>query len=98
MGYGYANFSRANTAVLNDFPLTAIEPNADLVSVMVQPSNKANVILKFSNTVINNSLRVSFIDQSTQQIVYQDTFTLLPTILLRIEDLTQKKTLKIMRW
>ncbi len=112
LGYGYANFSRANTAVLNDFPLTAIEPNADLVSVMVQPSNKANVILKFSNTVINNSLRVSFIDQSTQQIVYQDTFTLLvnqvtktlslntlsPTILLRIEDLTQKKTLKIMRW
>lgn len=112
LGYGYANFSRANTAVLNDFPLTAIEPNADLVSVMVQPSNKANVILKFSNTLINNSLRVSFIDQSTQQIVYQDTFTLLanqvtktlslnilsPTILLRIEDLTQKKTLKIMRW
>lgn len=112
LGYGYANFSRANTAVLNDFPLTSIEPNADLVSVMVQPSNKANVILKFSNTVINNSLRVSFIDQSTQQIVYQDTFTLLvnqvtktlslntllPTILLRIEDLTQKKTLKIMRW
>lgn len=112
LGYGYANFSRANTTVLNDFPLTAIEPNADLVSVMVQPSNKANVILKFSNTLINNSLRVSFIDQSTQQIVYQDTFTLLanqvtktlslntlsPTILLRIEDLTQKKTLKIMRW
>ncbi len=112
LGYGYANFSRANTAVLNDFPLTAIEPNADLVSVMVQPSNKANVILKFSNTLINNSLRVSFIDQSTHQIVYQDTFTLLvnqvtktlslnmlsPTILLRIEDLTQKKTLKIMRW
>ena len=112
LGYGYANFSRANTAALNDFPLTAIEPNANLVSVMVQPSNKANVILKFSNTLINNSLRVSFIDQSTQQIVYQDTFTLLanqvtktlslntlsPTILLRIEDLTQKKTLKIMRW
>ena len=112
LGYGYANFSRANTTVLNDFPLTAIEPNADLVSVMVQPSNKANVILKFSNTLINSSLRVSFIDQSTQQIVYQDTFTLLvnqvtktlslntllPTILLRIEDLTQKKTLKIMRW
>lgn len=112
LGYGYANFSRANTTVLNDFPLTSIEPNADLVSVMVQPSNKANVILKFSNTLINNSLRVSFIDQSTHQIVYQDTFTLLvnqvtktlslnmlsPTILLRIEDLTQKKTLKIMRW
>ncbi|GGD51940.1 peptidase S8 [Emticicia aquatilis] len=112
LGYGYANFSRANTAVLNDFPLTVIEPNADLVSVAVLPSNKSDISLKFSNTLINNSLRVSLIDQNTKQIVFQETFTLLanqvtktislntltPDILLRIEDLTQKKTLKIMRW
>ena len=112
LGYGYANFSRANTAVQNDFSLTAIEPNADLVSVTVLPSNKADISLKFSNTLINNNLRVSLIDQNTKQIVFQETFTLsanqitktvslntlTPDILFRIEDLTQKKTLKIMRW
>ena len=112
LGYGYANFSRANTVAKNEFSISAIEPNADLVSIKILPSNKADVELKFSNILINNNLRINFIQQSTKQIIYQDTFTLTsnettktisldtlsPDILLRIEDLTQKKTLKIIRW
>lgn len=112
LGYGYANFSRANTVAQNEFSISAIEPNADLVSISILPSNKADVELKFSNLLINNNLRVSFIQQTTKEIIYQDTFfltanqttktislnTLTPDILLRIEDLTQKKTLKIIRW
>lgn len=112
LGYGYANFSRANTIVQNEYSISAIEPNADLVSISVSPSNKSDISFKFSNSLINNLLRISFIQQSTKQILFQDTFTLtsnqvlktilvntlLPEVLLRIEDLTQKKTLKIMRW
>ena len=112
LGYGFANFSRANTVAKNEFSISAIEPNADLVSIKILPSNKADVELKFSNILINNNLRINFIQQSTKQIIYQDTFTLTsnqttktisldtlsPDILLRIEDLTQKKTLKIIRW
>jgi hypothetical protein len=112
LGYGYANFSRANTVAKNDFSISAIEPNADLVSIKILPSSKADVELKFSNILINNNLRINFIQQSTKQIIYQDTFTLTanqttktisldtltPDILLRIEDLTQQKTLKIIRW
>lgn len=112
LGYGYANFTRANIVVQNEFPITAIEPNADFVSITVSPANKSNVQLKFANSLINNQLRVSFIQQTTKQILYQDTFTLSsdqttktisfdtisPDILLRIEDLTQKKTLRIIRW
>lgn len=112
LGYGYANFLRANMVAQNEFPISAIEPNADLVSIKILPSNKADIELKFSNSLINNNLRVNFIQQSTKQIIYQDTFiltanqtsksisldTLTPDILLRIEDLTQKKTLKIIRW
>ncbi len=112
LGYGYANFSRANVVAQNEFPISAIEPNANLVSIKILPSNKADIELKFSNSLINNNLRVNFIQQSTKQIIYQDTFiltanqttktisldTLTPDILLRIEDLTQKKTLKIIRW
>jgi hypothetical protein len=110
LGYGYANFSRANTIAQNELSISAIEPNADLVSIKILPSNKANVEIRFSNSLINNNLRIVFIQQITQQIIYQDTFTLTanqtgktisfdmlsPDILLRIEDLTQKKTLKIM--
>lgn len=112
LGYGYANFSRANTVAKNEFSISAIEPNADLVSIKILPSSKADVELKFSNILINNNLRINFIQQSTKQIIYQDTFTLTanqttktisldtltPNILLRIEDLTQQKTLKIIRW
>lgn len=112
LGYGYANFSRASMVAQNEFSISPIEPNADLVSIKTFPSNKADVELKFSNILINNNLRISFIQQSTKQIVYQDTFvltanqttktisldTITPDVLLRIEDLTQKKTLKILRW
>lgn len=112
LGYGYANFSRANTVVQNEFSVSAIEPNAELVSFKISPSNKADVELKFNNSLINNNLRITFIQQITKQIIYQGTFTLTtnqtnktisldgltPDILLRIEDLTQKKTLKIIRW
>lgn len=112
LGYGYANFSRANTVVQNEYSISAIEPNSDLVSIKISPSNKTDIELKFSNLLINNNLRLVFIQQSTKQIIYQDTFTLTsnqttktisldtltPDILLRIEDLTQKKTLKIIRW
>lgn len=112
LGYGYANFSRANTVAQNEYSISAIEPNADLVSIKILPSNKVDVELKFNNSLINNNLRITFIQQNTKQIIYQDTFTLIinqttktisldtltPDILLRIEDLTQKKTLKIIRW
>lgn len=112
LGYGYANFSRANTVVQNEFSISAIEPNSDLVSIKISPSNKTDIELKFSNLLINNNLRITFIQQSTKQIIYQDTFTLTsnqtiktislaeitPDVLLRIEDLTQEKTLKIIRW
>jgi serine protease AprX len=112
LGYGYANFTRANIIVQNEFSISAIEPNADLVSITISPSNKSDVTLKFANSLINNQLRASFIQQTTKQILYQDTFKLSnnettktisfdiisPDILLRIEDLTQKKTLKIIRW
>jgi subtilisin family serine protease len=112
LGYGYANFSRANTIAQNELSISAIEPNADLVSIKISPSNKADIEIRFSNSLINNNLRIVFIQQITQQIIYQDTFTLTanqtgktisfdmlsPDILLRIEDLTQKKTLKIMQW
>ncbi|AFK02592.1 peptidase S8 and S53 subtilisin kexin sedolisin [Emticicia oligotrophica DSM 17448] len=112
LGYGYANFSRASTAAQSEYSLTAIEPSHDIVSVSILPSNKLEITLKFSNQLINNNLRIGFIEQSSNQIIYQDTFilntnettkvislsTLNPDILLRIEDLTQKKTLKIMRW
>lgn len=112
LGYGYANFSRANTVVQNEFSISAIEPNSDLISVKISPSNKTDIELKFSSLLISNSLRITFIQQNTKQIIYQDTFTLTsnqtiktisldtltPDILLRIEDLKQKKTLKIIRW
>lgn len=112
LGYGYANFSRANIIAQSELPISAIEQNADLVSISILPSNKADVQFKFSNSLINNNLRVSFIQQSTKQILFQDTFILsanqttktislaeiTPDVLLRIEDLTQKKTLKIIRW
>ena len=112
LGYGYANFTRANIVVKNEFLISAIEPNSDLVSITILPSNKSDVELKFANSLINNQLRTTFINQTTKQILYQDTFTLnnnqttktisfdtiSPDILLRIEDLTQKKTLKIIRW
>lgn len=112
LGYGYANFSRANTVVQNEFSISAIEPNSDLVSIKISPSNKTDIELKFTNSLINNNLRITFIQQSTKQIIYQDTFiltsnqitktisldSLIPDILLRIEDLTQEKTLKIIRW
>lgn len=112
LGYGYANFSRANIVAGNEFPISAVEPSTDLVSIFVSPSNKSDINFKFANSLINNQLRISFIQQSTKQIIFQDTFTLtsnqatktilsntlLPDVLLRIEDLTQKKTLKIMRW
>ena len=82
------------------------------MAINILPSSKSDVQLKFANSLINNTLRVSFINQNTKQIVFQDTFmlvanqiiktisrdTLTPEILLRIEDLTQKKTLKIVRW
>lgn len=112
LGYGYANFSRAETITQAGFSISSIEPNEDLVAITIIPSNKSDVQFKFSNMLINNNLRVSFIEQNSKQIIYQDTFTLLanettktisintltPNILLRIEDLTQKKTLKIIRW
>jgi hypothetical protein len=112
LGYGFANFSRANIVAQNEFSISAIEPNADLVSIKIVPSNKVDVELKFSNSLINNNLRISFIQQNTKQIIFQDIFDLIsnqttktislntisPDILLRIEDLTQKKTLKIIRW
>ncbi len=112
LGYGYANFSRANTVAQTEFLISAIEPYADLVAINILPSSKSDVQLKFANSLINNTLRVSFINQNTKQIVFQDTFvlvanqitktisvdTLTPEILFRIEDLTQKKTLKIVRW
>jgi serine protease AprX len=112
MGYGYANFARANTIAHNEFPISAIEPNLDLVAITISPSNKSELKLKFVNSLINNQLRISFINQATKQTLYQDVFTLTvnetsktitfdtlqPNILLRIEDLTQKKTLKIIRW
>ena len=111
LGYGFANFSRANIVAQNEFSISAIEPNADLVSIKIVPSNKVDVELKFSNSLINNNLRISFIQQTNKEIIYQDTFILtanqttktisfnilMPDILLRIEDLTQKKTLKIIR-
>ena len=111
LGYGFANFSRANIVAQNEFSISAIEPNADLVSIKIVPSNKVDVELKFSNSLINNNLRISFIQQNTKQIIFQDIFDLIanqttktisfnilmPDILLRIEDLTQKKTLKIIR-
>ena len=112
LGYRYANFLRANIVVENEFPISAIEPNSDLVSISISPSSKADVNFKFTNSLIDNQLRISFIQQFTKQIIFQETFTLtsnqttktissntfLPDILLRIEDLTQKKTLKIIRW
>lgn len=112
LGYGYANFSRANAFAQTELSVSAIQPTTDLVSITILPSDKADVELKFNNSLINNNLRVSFIEQNTKQILYQDTFvlttnqttktisanTITPNILLRIEDLTQKKTLKIMRW
>jgi serine protease AprX len=112
LGYGYANFSRANIIANAEFSINAIEPNHDFMTISFSPSNKADIDIKFSNLLINNTLRISFINQNSKQIVFQDTFTLLsnqvsktlplniltPDILLRIEDLTQKKTLKIIRW
>jgi serine protease AprX len=112
LGYGYANFTRANIVVQNEFPISSIEPNSDLISITLSPSNKSDIQLKFANSLINNLLRVNFIQQTSKQILYQDTFTLTnnettktisfdtisPGILLRIEDLSQKKTLKIIRW
>jgi serine protease AprX len=112
LGYGYANFLRAKTVVQNEYSISAIEPNTDLVSISISPSNKSDISFKFDNSLTNNQLRINFIQQSTKEIIFQDTFiltsnqttktilanTLLPDLLLRIEDLTQKKTLKIIRW
>ncbi len=112
LGFGYANFTRASAVVVNEYPITQIQPNSDLVSVSISPANKSEIVFKFSNSLINNSLRISFINQTTNQILFQETAILTnsttskmvlfdvlkPDILLRIEDLSQKKTLKIIRW
>jgi serine protease AprX len=112
LGYGYAHFTRANNVANTELSINNIEPNNDLVAISLVPSNNTDMSIKFNNSLINKALRISFINQTTKQIVFQDTFMLLdnqltktlpfnlltPDILLRIEDLTQKKTLKIIRW
>lgn len=112
LGYGKGNFERADSVAKTEFAINPISIDNNLVSVEIQPSNKSDVVLKFSNSLINNQLRTTFINLNTKQIIFQDTFILNsvnviktistneiePNTILRIENLTQKKTLKIMRW
>lgn len=112
LGYGKGNFVRADSVANAEFPVSSIAPDNQLVSVEILPSTQSEIKIKFSNTLINNQLRFTLIDQTAKQIVFQETSILTqntlskivsineikPDLLLRIEDLTQKKTLKIFRW
>ncbi|MFN3851691.1 MAG: S8 family serine peptidase [Spirosomataceae bacterium] len=112
LGYGKGNFERADSVAKAEFAISPIAADNNMVSVTVLPSNKSDVVLKFSNSLMNNQLRTTFINLNTKQIIFQDSFILNsanitktistneiePNTILRIEDLTQKKTLKIMRW
>lgn len=112
LGYGKGNFVRADSVAKAEFLVSSIAPDNQLVSVEMLPSNKSEIKIKFSNALINNQLRISLIDQTAKQIVFQETSLLTqntlskvvsinelkPDLLLRIEDLTQKKTLRIFRW
>lgn len=112
LGFGKGNFERADSVAKAEFSLSSISPDNQLVSVEILPSNKSEIKLKFSNSLINNQLRINLINQTSKQIVFQETSVLThnalskvistneltPDLLLRIEDLTQKKTLKIFRW
>lgn len=112
LGYGYGNFLQADHVAKTEFPIAAIASDTHLVSVEMTPGNLSNITFKFSNTLINRQLCITFIDQSAKQIIFQESFLLTsntiakalslneirPNILLRIEDLTQKKTLKILRF
>ncbi len=112
LGYGRANFVSADNVAKTEFPIAAIASDNNLISVEILPNSLSSITFKFANSLINNTLRISFINQITKQIVFQDTFILTqnnttktlsineikPDVLLRIEDLSQKKTLKIMRF
>jgi hypothetical protein len=43
LGYGYANFSRANAIAQNHFSISAIEPDTDLISMKILQSNKVDM-------------------------------------------------------
>lgn len=112
LGYGNGNFVRADSVAKSEFPIVAISPDDQLVSVELVPSDKLDIKIKLANSLISNKIRLSVINQMAKEIVFQDTFVLTqdtlsktiavneltPNFLLRIEDLTQKKTLKIVRW
>lgn len=112
LGYGNGNFVRADSIAKAEFPISAIYPNNQLIAVELLPSDKLDVKMKFANELVNNQIRFTIINQQEKEIVFQDTFILTqdtlsktiavnelsPDFLVRIEDLTQKKTLKIIRW
>ncbi len=113
VGYGYANFTRAQTVAAQMYEINAIEPNMYLMMAAISPSgDKTELMFKFSNALLQKQIQLTFINQTTKQIIYQEQFqldtntltkvatlnNLSPDMLLRIENLSNNETLKIIRW
>ncbi len=84
-----------------------------LMMAAISPSgDKTELMFKFSNALLQKQIQLTFINQTTKQIIYQEQFqldtntltkvatlnNLSPDMLLRIENLSNNETLKIIRW
>ncbi len=111
-GYGLANFVRADSVAKAEYEIKPIVSNNDILSFEFSPSNPANLNIHLSGTITGNNIRYSIIDFNSAQLIYQKitlnagSFEILelpineitPTSLLRIEDVSQRKTLGVFRF
>lgn len=113
LGYGYANYSRAKQVVQNNLKVNAIQPDVYLIMASILPSgDKTELMFKFNDALLQKQIQLTFINQNTKQIIFQEQLqlstntlvktislnTILPDMLLRIENLSDNETLKIIRW
>ena len=111
-GYGYANWVRADSVAKAEFSIRALQKSNGIEAISISPSTPALLTLKVDNTLLNKTLRISFTDLSNHLSLQQDsvnttteqidiplTFnTLQSNVLLRIENLTDARTVVLFRF
>ncbi len=111
-GFGYANFVRADSVVKSLYTIRTFETSDAIPSLWISPESVSLLTMKFDANYSGESLRVTLINWSDKLIIKQESFilssstyqmsipehTLSNNFVLRLENLSNPKTLGIYKF
>lgn len=111
-GYGHANFVRADSVAKSLYSIQSFQSSNTILSLSISPDSASLLSLKFNAALVGKAIRVTLVNLSAKSILMQEntvlvtsTFqksipaqTLSNEFLLRVENLSEPRTLGIFKF